>query len=170
MAKKSILPEKNRDALRAKVQRLNKQGEAAVKGATEGDSKLLAYKKYVDRFWELKEQFPNWEERLDKPIEYSRFVLDYNEEMFKTIAKSSEEFRYKDPIEVYTLKMHGINLRSIDILKTKLGELLPGSEWTNPSYFDTHIREAYQLLRQYYPDDKEYDEIFSPKETMLFWS
>lgn len=169
MAKRKILPEKNRDALRAKVQYLNKQGLAAVQGATDGDEKLIAYKKYVDRFYELKERFPHWEERLDQPIEYSRFVLDFNEEMFKTIANASEEFRGKSAVEVYTLKMHGINLRSIDILQSKLNELLPGSEWANPEYFNTHIREAYQLLRQYYPDDNEYDEIFSPKETMLFW-
>lgn len=169
MAKKNILPIKDRNALRAKVQRLNKQGKAAVQGATDGDEKLAAYKKYVDRFYELKERFPHWEERLDQPIDYSRFVLDYNEQMFKTIAEASDEFRGMAAIEVYTLKMHGINLRSIDILKEKLGELLPGSEWTNPEYFNTHIREAYQMLRQYYPDDNEYDEIFSPKETMLYW-
>lgn len=157
------------DAAKARVQRLNKKGEAAVKGATEGDEKLAAYKKYVDRFYELKEQFPHWEERLDKPIEYSRFVLDYNEEMFKMLASSSEDFKGKEPIEVYTLKMHGINLRSIDILQEKLGQLLPGSEWVNPAYFNAHIREAYQLLRQFYPNDEEYDEVFSPKETLLFW-
>ena len=169
MTKKSILPKKDRNALRAKVQYLNKIGKAAVQGDTDGDEKLAAYKKYVDRFYELKETYPNWEERLDTPIDYSRFVLDYNESMFRTIAEASDEFRSKDPVEVYTLKMHGISLRSIDILQEKLGELLPGSEWTNPEYFRTNIREAYQLLRQYYPDDKEYDEIFSPKEEMLFW-
>ena len=157
------------DAARMRVQRLNKKGEAAVKGATDGDEKLVAYKKYVDKFYELKEQFPHWEERLDKPIEYSRFVLDYNEEMYRMLANSSADFRGEDPVFVYTFKMHGINLRSIDILKEKLGELLPGSEWTNPEYFNTHIREAYQLLRQYYPNDEEYDNVFSPKETMLFW-
>lgn len=170
MAKKKILPDKNRDALRAKVQRLNKMGKAAVQGATEGDEKLAAYKQYVDRFYELKEQYPNWEERLDAPIDYSRFVLDYNEEMFKTIAAASDEFRGKSAIEVYTLKMHGINFRSIDILQAKLNELLPGSKWNNPEYFRTHIREAYQELRQFYPDDNEYDEIFSPKETVLAWN
>lgn len=153
------------DAARARVQRLNKQGEAAVKGATEGDSKLLAYKNYVDRFYELKEQFPNWEERLDKPIEYSRFVLDYNEEVYKMIGNSSG----KTAIETYTLKMHGINLQSIEILKEELNKLMPGSKWTNPEYFRTHIREAYQELRQFYPDDEEYDEVFSPKEEKLFF-
>lgn len=157
------------DAARMRVQRLNKQGEAAVKGATDGDEKLAAYKKYVDRFYELKEQFPHWEERLDKPIEYSRFVLDYNEEMYKMIEKASPDFRGKSAIEIYTLKMHGINLRSIDILREKLGELLPGSEWTDPAYFDTHIREAYQLLRQYYPNDEEYDNVFSPKEEYILF-
>lgn len=157
------------DAAKARVQRLNKQGEAAVKGATDGDEKLAAYKTYVDRFYELKEQFPHWEERLDKPIEYSRFVLDYNEEMYKMLSQSTEDFRGKTPIEIYTLKMHGINLRSIDILREKLGELLPGSEWTNPAYFDTHIREAYQLLRQYYPNEEEYDNVFSPKEEYILF-
>lgn len=157
------------DASKKRVQRLNKQGKEAVQGAADGDQKLNAYAKYVDRFWELKERFPHWEERLDQPIEYSRFVMDYNEDMYRTIANASEEFRGTDPVEVYTLKMHGINLRSIDILREKLGELYPGSEWTNPAYFDTHIREAYQLLRQHYPDDEEYDKVFSPKETMLFW-
>ena len=169
MAKRSVLPKKDRSALRAKVQRLNEQGKAAVQGAVDGDEKLSAYKKYVDKFYELKERFPHWEERLYQPIDYSRFVLDYNEDMFRTIAQASDEFRGMPAIEVYTLKMHGINLRSIDILSEKLGELLPGSEWTNPEYFRTHIREAYQLLRQFYPDDKDYDEIFSPKEQMLFW-
>lgn len=157
------------DAARMRVQRLNKQGEAAVKGATDGDEKLIAYKKYVDKFYELKEQFPHWEERLDKPIEYSRFVLDYNEEMYKMLSKSSSELKGKTPEEIYTLKMHGINLRSIDILREKLEQLLPGSEWTNPAYFDTHIREAYQLLRQYYPNDEEYDNVFSPKEEYLLF-
>lgn len=169
MAKKKILPEKNRDALRAKVQKLNQMGREAVHGAVEGDEKLAAYKEYVTRFYELKERFPHWEERLDTPIEYSRFVVDYNEDMFRTIAESSDEFRGKSAIEVYTLKMHGINLRSIDILQSKLIELMPGSEWNNPEYFRTHIREAYQVLRQIYPDDEEYDQIFSPKET-LAWS
>lgn len=155
------------DAAKARVQRLNKQGKEAIQGSADGDEKLAAYKKYVDRFYELKEQFPHWEERLDKPIEYSRFVLDYNEEMYKTITAASADFRGKSPIEVYTLKMHGINLRSIDVLREKLGELLPGSEWTNPAYFNTHIREAYQLLRQYYPNDEEYDNVFSPKEEYI---
>lgn len=157
------------DAAKARVRKLNKQGEAAVHGAIDGDEKLLAYKKYVERFQELKEKYPHWEERLDTPIEYSRFILDYNESLFKMIADSTPDFRGKSAIEVYTLKMHGINLRSIEVLKEKLGELLPGSEWTNPNYFDTHIREAYQLLRQFYPDDDEYDNVFSPKETMLYW-
>ena len=157
------------DAAKARVQRLNKQGEAAIKGAADGDEKLAAYKKYIDKFYELKEKFPHWEERLDKPIEYSRFVLDYNEEMYRMLSSSTEDFRGKDPVHVYTLKMHGINLRSIDILREKLGELLPGSEWTNPAYFDTHIREAYQLLRQYYPNDEEYDNVFSPKEEMILF-
>ena len=157
------------DAARMRVQRLNKQGEAAIKGATEGDEKLSAYKKYVDRFYELKEQFPHWEERLDVPIEYSRFVLDYNEEMYKMIEKSSPDFRGKSAIEIYTLKMHGINLRSIDVLREKLGQLWPGSEWTDPAYFDTHIREAFQLLRQHYPNDEEYDNVFSPKEEYVLF-
>lgn len=157
------------DAAKARVQRLNKQGEAAIKGAVEGDEKLAAYKKYVDRFYELKEQFPHWEERLDKPIEYSRFVLDYNEEMYKMLSQSTEDFRGKEPVEIYTLKMHGINLRSIDILWEKLNQLEPGSQWTNPAYFNEHIREAFQLLRQYYPNDEEYDNVFSPKETYLFF-
>lgn len=157
------------DAAKARVKALNKQGEAAVKGAVDGDSKLAAYKKYVDRFYELKEQFPNWEERLDRPIEYSRFVVDYNEEVYKTIAQSTSGFNGASAVEVYTLKMHGINLRSIDILREKLGELMPGSEWTDPIYFNAHIREAYETLRQYYPDDEEYDNVFSPKEEMLFW-
>lgn len=157
------------DAAKARVKRLNKQGEAAVKGATEGDEKLAAYKKYVDRFYELKEQFPHWEEKLDVPIEYSRFVLDYNENLYKMLEKSAPELSGKSPIEIYTLKMHGINLRSIDILREKLGQLLPGSEWTNPAYFNTHIREAYQLLRQYYPNDEEYDNVFSPKEEVIYW-
>lgn len=157
------------DAARMRVQRLNKQGEAAIKGSTDGDEKLAAYKKYVDRFYELKEQFPHWEERLDVPIEYSRFVLDYNEEMYKMIEKSSPDFRGKSAIEIYTLKMHGINLRSIDVLREKLGELWPGSEWTDPAYFDTHIREAFQLLRQYYPNDEEYDNVFSPKEEYILF-
>lgn len=156
------------DAAKARVQRLNKQGEAAVKGATEGDSRLLAYKQYVDRFWELKEQFPNWEEHLDKPIEYSRFVLDYNEEVFSMLASSSNDFRGESAVGVYTLKMHGINLPSIGRLEAELNKLMPGSEWANPEYFRTHIREAYQLLRQFYPDDKEYDEVLSPKEELLF--
>lgn len=153
------------DAAKARVKRLNKMGEAAVKGATDGDEKLIAYKQYVDRFYELKEKFPHWEERLDVPIEYSRFVLDYQKEIYEILGKSMG----KPAIEVYTLKMHGINLRSIDILREKLGELLPGSQWTNPTYFDTHIREAYQLLREYYPNDEEYDNIFSPKEEMIYW-
>ena len=109
------------DAAKARVQRLNKQGKEAIQGSADGDEKLAAYKKYVDRFYELKEQFPHWEERLDKPIEYSRFVLDYNEEMYKTITAASVDFRGKSPIEVYTLKMHGINLRSIDVLREKYG-------------------------------------------------
>ena len=49
MAKKNILPKKDRSALRAKVQYLNKIGNAAVKGATDCEEKLAAYKKYVDR-------------------------------------------------------------------------------------------------------------------------
>lgn len=155
------------DAAKARVRRLNKLGEAAVKGATDGNEKLIAYKQYVDKFWELKEKYPHWEERLDKPIEYSRFVLDYNEEMYKMIASSSKDFKNYLPVEVYTLKMHGINLHSIDTLREKLNELLPGSEWGDPFYFNTHIREAYQLLRQYYPDDEEYDNVFSPKEEMI---
>lgn len=157
------------DAAKARVQRLNKQGEAAIKGSVEGDEKLAAYKAYVDRFYELKEQFPNWEERLDTPIEYSRFVLDYNKEVYAMIGDASPDFRGKSPIEIYTLKMHGVNLRSIDILREKLGQLLPGSEWTNPAYFNSHIREAFQLLRQYYPSDEEYDQVFSPKEEYLLF-
>lgn len=157
------------DAAKMRVYRLNKQGEAAIKSTNDGDERLIAYKKYVDRFYELKEQFPHWEERLDKPIEYSRFILDYNEDLYKMLEKSSPELRGKSPIEIYTLKMHGINLRSIEVLREKLGQLLPGSEWTNPAYFNTHIREAYQLLRQHYPDDEEYDNVFSPKEEMLYW-
>lgn len=157
------------DPAKARVQRLNKAGREAVQSADDGDGKLAAYKKYVKKFYEFKEKYPTWTDRLDSPIEYSRFVEDYNEEMFKTIAKSAEDYKGKGPEEVYMLKMHGINLRSIEVLKEKLGELLPGSEWTDPNYFDLHIREAYQLLRQYYPSDEEYDNIFSPKETMLFW-
>lgn len=157
------------DAAKARVKRLNEQGVAAIKGAEDGDEKLQAYRKYVNKFYELKEKYPNWEEKLDKPIEYSRFVLDYNEEMYRTIGKASEDFRKFSPIDIYTLKMHGINLRSIEILQSELGKLLPGSEWTNPAYFNTHIREAYELLRQYYPNDEEYDQVFSPKETMISW-
>lgn len=157
------------DAARMRVQRLNKKGEAAIKGATEGDEKLIAYKKYVEKFYELKEQFPHWEEKLDKPIEYSRFVLDYNKEMYQMLTDTSPDFRGKDPVEVYTFKMHGINLRSIDILREKLVELYPGSEWGNPIYLNTHIREAFQLLRQNFPNDEEYDNVFSPKEEYILF-
>lgn len=154
---------------RERVYRLNKQGEAAVKGATEGDAKLAAYKKYVDKFYELKERFPNWEEHLNEPIEYSSFVLDYNEEVYKLIGNAAEDFKGMSPEAVYALKQHGVNLRNVEILREKLGELLPGSEWTKPGYVEAHIRDAYQLLREHYPDDEEYDKIFSPKEEMLLF-
>lgn len=158
------------DQAKARVKRLNQQGKAAVAGATDGDEKLAAYKAYVDKFYELKEKYPNWEERLDTPIEYSRFVLDYNEPVYRVLLESTESFRGLTPPQVYALKMHGINMESINILQQKLGEMMPGSKWTDPQYFDTHIREAYQELRQLFPNDEEYDNIFSPKEEMLFWS
>ena len=59
------------------------------------------------------------------------------------------------------------DFQSLDKLQEKLGELLPGSKWTNPEYFRTHIKEAYQELRQLVPDDEEYDKIFSPKEERM---
>ena len=159
----------NNDAARMRVQRLNKKGEAAVKGATDGDEKLIAYREYVDNFYNLKARFPNWEKHLDKPIEYSSFVLDYNEEVYKMIAQSAEDYKGKSPIEVYALKLHGVNLRSIGILEEKLAELHPGTVWANVNYVEQHIVEAYQLLRQDFPDDEEYDNIFSPKEEMILF-
>lgn len=154
-------------AAKKAVQRLNKAGEAAIKGMTEGDERLLLYKRYVDRFYELKEKYPGWD-RLQEPIEYSSFILDYDEPVYKMIGQVSQDFRGMEPIEIYTLKIHGINLRSISILQEKLNQLMPGSVWTNPAYFESHIAEAYQILREFYPNDEEYDQVFSPKETLFF--
>ena len=155
-------------AAKKAVQRLNKAGEAAIKGATEGDERLSLYKQYVDRFYELKEKYPGWD-RLQEPVEYSSFILDYNEPMYRMIGQVSSDFSGMEPIEIYTLKTHGINLRSISILQEKLNQLIPGSKWTNLAYFETHIAEAYQELRSFYPNDEEYDNVFSPKETILYF-
>lgn len=154
------------DAAKAKVQKLNKMGEAAIKGAVDGDEKLSAYRAYVDKFYELKEKYPNWEERLNKPLEYSRFVLDYDEKVFSLLSRTSADFKGKTPIEVFTMKMHGINYRAISILQEKMAEI--GPEWRDEMYFNTHIKEAFQILRSYYPNDEEYDQVFSPKEMLIF--
>lgn len=156
------------DAAKAKVQQLNKLGKAAISGAVDGDQQLAAYRTYVRKFYELKELYPHWEERLNQPIEYSRFVLDYDERIYNALKAATADLKEYDPAEVYAFKMHGINLRSISVLQEKLIELKAGSEWGNPEYFRTHIREAYQLLRQYFPNDDEYDEVFSPKEVSAF--
>lgn len=155
------------DEAKKKVKQLNAAGEAVINIDNPADKTLAAYKEYRRLFAELKEKYPDWDSKLNKPIEYSSFILDYNEKLFETLSKSSQHLYGKSPVEVFTLNMHGINLRSIEILQQKLIELEPGSLWADPHYFNTHIKEAFAVLRAFYPDDNQYDEIFSPKETTV---
>lgn len=155
------------DKAKAKVRELNKRADAFIQTGADGDANLKSYKAYVKKFNELKELYPNFEGHLDEPIPYSQFVLDYNENIFKNLKMADERYKNLSTPEYYALKMHGINEAAIDILEEKLGELLPGSEWTNPAYFRSHLPQAFQLLRSYFPNDEEYDSVFSPKETMI---
>lgn len=108
------------DEAKRKVKELNAAGEAVINIDNPPDKTLAAYKQYRKEFDKLKTRFPDWEVKLNKPIEYSSFILDYVEPVYKNLAKS--DGTGKTAVEMYTLKMHGINLQSIDILYQKLLE------------------------------------------------
>jgi hypothetical protein len=157
------------DKAKNKVKYLNEQGKAAIQMDNPGDRNLAAYKVYVEKFNELKEKYPNWEGHLDSPIPYSQFVLDYDETLYSSLLKA-ERSSLKAP-EFYALKIHGVNESSLDILYNELTDRIADpherARWLDIQYFRSHIPEAYSLLRQYIPDDEEYDNVFSPKEEML---
>lgn len=157
---------------KAKVKYLNKQADLAISAGEPADENLLAYKRYVEKFNELKTKYPNWEDHLDQPIPYSQFILDYNEEMFRNLADSSG-FKHMSTPEFYVYKMHGVNEASLNVLYNALSDKVldpvERARFMDVSYFRSHIKEAYQLLRLYVPNDDEYDNIFSPKEEMLLF-
>lgn len=157
------------DKAKAKVKYLNKQADIMIQTGKPADQNLAAYKRYYDKFMELKKKYPNWSDHLGEPIEYSYFINDYNEDIMRSLKAASPKFKNLEPEEIYAFNIHGVNEVAIEILREKLGQLDPGSKWTNPEYFNSHIKEAFTELRLYYPEDADYDNIFSPKEEIVYW-
>lgn len=154
------------DKAKNKVKWQREKADAAIKAGESGDKNLKAYLAYRDKYYEIATKYPNWD-KVANPIDYSRFVLDYNEDLYASISMSDQTYASLTPPEVYALKMHGVNERALGILQEKLIELdSPGSrdKWNDPIFFRSHIQEAFMRLRELVPDDEEYDQIFSPKE------
>lgn len=166
-----LLKKIKNDKARAQVQALRKQAEQLIETGGSGDKSLEAYKIYRKKFNELMAKYPGWD-RLIEPIPYSDFLLDYNENIYAGISRSDRSLSGLTPPEVYALRMHGVNENSISILQTKLLETetdpIQRNLWQDPKFFNSHITEAFARLRELIPDDKEYDEVFSPKESVIY--
>lgn len=167
--KEMLLSKILNDKAKYKVQYQRQLADEAIQAGQSGDANLSAYLKYRDKYYEIATKYPNWD-KLANPIDYSRFVLDYNEKLYEGISHSDKTYSNLTPPEVYALKMHGVNERAIDVLQEKLIELdMPNQkvQWADPTFFRSHIQEAYARLRELVPDDEEYDQIFSPKEETI---
>lgn len=154
-----------------KIKNLREQADRAIQTGQSGDANMAAYLKYREKYNELVTKYPGWD-KLVEPIDYTRFVLDYNESIYDSIRSSDAMLKGLTSPEVYALKMHGINESAIEKLREKLIDLdTPENKqkWLDLNYFEGHIAEAYARLRELIPNDEEYDQVFSPKEEVLIF-
>ena len=168
---KDIIAQHLKPDARQKVENLRRQADRAIQTGKSGDANMDAYIRYREKYNQLLEEYPGWD-RLIEPVDYSFFVLDYNEGIYSSIANSDAAMAGLTSPEVYALKMHGINTAALDKLREKLIDLDTPQEkqkWLDLNYFKAHIKEAYTRLRELIPDDEEYDQVFSPKEEVLIF-
>lgn len=154
-----------------KIKNLREQADRAIQTGQSGDANMAAYLKYREKYNELVTEYPGWD-KLVEPIDYTRFVLDYNESIYDAIRSSDAMLQGLTSPEVYALKMHGINESAIEKLREKLIDLdMPDQKqkWLDFNYFKGHITEAYARLRELIPNDEEYDQVFSPKEEVIIF-